>query len=174
MTGKLTIGVVGLVAVVFMLTGSVTGVLTWAPVLDEQIEQIKNSIKGVQMHEFRQAVEKADYDLIIDVREGEEYANGHIPGAINIPRGLLEFEIWKHVGYPGTTDTAKKIYLYCQDGRRAILCANALKDLGFSNVRAIVTDLDEWTIAGGTMASVEGSVQFESDPSDYNADYGGT
>ena len=174
MTDKLTIGLIGLVAIVFMITGIVTGVTMWPPVIDEQIEQVKDSIKGVPIHEFQQAVETADYDLIIDVREGEEYAAGHIPGAINIPRGLLEFEIWKHVGYPGTTDTTKKIYLYCRDGRRAIFCAKALKDVGFSNVRAVMMDLDEWTIAGGKMASVEGSVQFESDPSDYNVDYGAT
>jgi rhodanese-related sulfurtransferase len=174
MTGKLTIGLSGLVAALFMLTGSVSGVYMWPSVIEEQIEQARDSIKGVHMCEFQQAVEKADYDMIIDVREGEEYAAGHIAGAINIPRGLLEFEIWKHVGYPGTIDTTKKIYVYCRDGRRAILCAKTLQDLGFSNVAAIVMELNEWPLAGGKMAAIEGSVEFESDPSDYNVDYGGT
>jgi rhodanese-related sulfurtransferase len=189
MTGKLTIGLSGLVAALFMLTGSVSGVYMWPSVIEEQIEQARDSIKGVHMCEFQQAVEKADYDMIIDVREGEEYAAGHIAGAINIPRGLLEFEIWKHVGYPGTIDTTKKIYVYCRDGRRAILCAKTLQDLGFSNVAAIVMELNEWPfsnvaaivmelnewpLAGGKMAAIEGAVEFESDPSDYNKDYGGT
>ncbi len=174
MRSKLNIGLIGLMAVVFIIAGSATGVKMWPPVIDEQMEQVKDSITGAPIYEFQHAVEKGDYDLIIDVREGEEYAAGHIPGAINIPRGLLEFEIWKHVGYPETTDTTKKIYVYCRDGRRAILCAKALQDVGFSNVRAIMMDLEDWTLAGGTMAAVEGTVQFESDPSDYNADYGGT
>jgi rhodanese-related sulfurtransferase len=168
MTGKLTIGLSGLVAALFMLTGSVSGVYMWPSVIEEQIEQARDSIKGVHMCEFQQAVEKADYDMI------KEYAAGHIAGAINIPRGLLEFEIWKHVGYPGTIDTTKKIYVYCRDGRRAILCAKTLQDLGFSNVAAIVMELNEWPLAGGKMAAIEGSVEFESDPSDYNVDYGGT
>lgn len=171
MTGKLTIGLTGLVALMFMLTGSVMGVKMWPSVIDEQIEQVQESIREVYMCEFQQAVEKADYDMIIDVREKEEYTAGHVPGAINIPRGLLEFEIWKHVGYPDDPDTTKKIYVYCQDGRRAILCTKALQDLGFSNVAAIMMEFDEWPIAGGQVATIEGSVQFESDPSNYNIDF---
>ena len=67
MTDKLTIGLIGLVAIVFMITGIVTGVTMWPPVIDEQIEQVKDSIKGVPIHEFQQAVETADYDLIKEI-----------------------------------------------------------------------------------------------------------
>jgi rhodanese-related sulfurtransferase len=74
------------------------------------------------------------YDLIVDVREPGEYEDGYVPGAINIPRGLLEFLIWKKVGFPDNTDTGKKIYIYCRTGGRAALATKSLQDLGFINV----------------------------------------
>ncbi len=46
------------------------------------------------------AVVDEDEGLVIDVREPREYAMGHVPGAVNIPRGVLEFNIWKTMGYP--------------------------------------------------------------------------
>lgn len=171
MKGKIFIGMTGIAIALIMLTGSVRGVNMWPSLIDERIEQAQEEVKGVYLCEFQQAVEKGDYDMIIDVREGEEYAAGHVPGAVNIPRGMLEFDIWKHVGYPGTADLGKKIYLYCQDGRRAILCAQALQELGFTNVAALAMEFDEWPGAGGRIASIEGSVQFESDPVHYNLDF---
>ena len=62
---------------------------------------------------------------IIDVREPEEYAAGHIRSAINIPRGLIEFKIWENVGHPGKTDMDQKMYLYCKAGGRCALAARA-------------------------------------------------
>jgi len=100
------------------------------------------------MAEYRKVVDHPGNALIIDVREPAEYAAGHIPGAINIPRGLLEFQIWKHIGFPAKSEIGKPLYLQCSSGNRASLAAKSLKDLGFTDVTAAVMSLDDWQTAG--------------------------
>jgi phage shock protein E len=65
----------------------------------------------------------------IDVRSTEEYAEGHIPGAINIPHT----EIVERIGEV-TTDRDAPIYLYCRSGRRSDLARNALQQAGYTGV----------------------------------------
>jgi rhodanese-related sulfurtransferase len=86
--------------------------------------------------------------LIIDVREPQEFAAGHVPGAVNIPRGLVEFQIWKQVGFPAEPDTNRPVYLQCQNGNRASLAAQSLAELGFTNTTAVVMRFEEWQQAG--------------------------
>ena len=88
------------------------------------------------------------YDLIVGVRLPEEYEDGYVAGAIYIPRGLIEFTIWKKVGFPDNTDTGKKIYIYCRTGGRAALATKALQDLGFTNVVHVNMKIAEWEEAG--------------------------
>jgi rhodanese-related sulfurtransferase len=120
----------------------------WPAVVGQYVAKAKNSVTTVSMERFKTAVDKKDYDLIVDVREPAEYARGHLPGAINIPRGLLEFKIWKRVGFPEKTDTSKKIYIHCKTGGRAALSARALKELGFTGVIAVDMKIADWKSAG--------------------------
>jgi rhodanese-related sulfurtransferase len=93
-------------------------------------------------------VESPGDALLVDVREPGEFAAGHVPGAINIPRGVLEFQIWKQVGFPAGLDLNRTVILQCQSGNRASLAAQTLSDLGFTNTTAVVMSLDEWQKAG--------------------------
>ena len=78
----------------------------------------------------------------------EQYGTGHVPGAVNIPRGVIEFMIWKDVGFPHLTDKGRNIYLYCNTGGRASLSGRSLKELGFSNVTVVNMKLSDWIEAG--------------------------
>ena len=120
----------------------------WPENVDQKIAAAKSTTKVISMEEFHKLFEKKDYDLIIDVREPEEYASGHLPGAINIPRGLLEFKIWKHIGFPRSTDANKRIYLYCKVGGRAILSTSSLTELRLTNAVAVNMKVDKWKGAG--------------------------
>ncbi|MCW5207528.1 rhodanese-like domain-containing protein [Desulfobulbus sp. US2] len=120
----------------------------WPENVDQKIADVKKTTKVISMEEFHKLFEKKDYDLIVDVREPGEYASGHLPGAINIPRGLLEFKVWKHIGFPKNTDANKRIFLYCKVGGRAILSANALTGLGLTNAVAVNMKVDKWKGAG--------------------------
>ncbi|MBT5218488.1 MAG: rhodanese-like domain-containing protein [Woeseia sp.] len=89
-----------------------------------------------------------DNPVVIDVREPDEFARGAIPGAVNIPRGVLEFELKQHPvlncePHPVVVMPEQPIYLYCRSGGRSALAAASLQTMGFANV---------WSLAGGYCA----------------------
>ncbi|WP_018412119.1 rhodanese-like domain-containing protein [Methyloversatilis thermotolerans] len=86
-----------------------------------------------------------DADALIDVREGDEYTTGHLAGALNIPRGVLEFRI---SAMPGLEGRDRTLVLYCKTGGRAALAACALHDMGYLNVKSIAGGIEAWSEAG--------------------------
>lgn len=96
---------------------------------------------------------------VIDVREPGEYATGRIAGAINIPRGVLEFEVDGHPAVNCHKDPAlghreQPVVLYCRSGGRSALAAEALLRLGFSQPLSLTGGFVGWVEAGG---AVEGA-----------------
>jgi rhodanese-related sulfurtransferase len=90
---------------------------------------------------------------VVDVREPDEFAEGHIPGAVNIPRGLLEFEVDGHPAVNYQTAEAlshreRPIVLYCLSGGRSVLAADALLRLGFVNPMSLEHGVLGWADAG--------------------------
>ena len=90
---------------------------------------------------------------LIDVREPAEYAAGHIRGAINIPRGVLEFEVDGHpavncVKDPALAHREAPIMLACRSGGRSALAADALRALGFAEPLSLAGGFNGWTAAG--------------------------
>ena len=67
--------------------------------------------------------------VLIDVRSAEEYASGHLRGAVNIPHDRITDEIGSVAA-----DKSARIILYCRSGRRAETALNALKSAGYENV----------------------------------------
>jgi len=80
---------------------------------------------------------------VIDVRDPDEYRDGHIDGATNISRGFLEFRVGTAVSDPATP-----IVLYCQTGLRSVLAAKALKELGYSTVINLQGGYQKWVQSG--------------------------
>lgn len=83
-------------------------------------------------------------DVLIDIREADEFRPGHIPGAINIPRGILEFKL---SNTPELEDRGLKIVLYCKTSGRAALAAVSLQQMGYSQVFSIAGGFDAWSEA---------------------------
>ena len=90
-----------------------------------------------------------DADVLVDVREADEYAAGHLPGAVHISRGLLEF---KFSANPALQSRDLKIVLYCKTSGRAALSAAALHEMGYLNVQSIAGGFDAWVAAGQSVA----------------------
>jgi len=90
-----------------------------------------------------------DADVLIDVREADEFAAGHLSGAVNIPRGLLEFKL---SASPALQSRDLNIVLYCKTSGRAALSAAALHEMGYLNVRSLAGGFDAWAAAGKPVA----------------------
>ncbi len=94
--------------------------------------------------------------VLVDVREPAEYGTGHIEGAINIPRGVLEFEIRASAELDNVTDPAlavrdRPLVLYCRSGGRAALAAESLGRMGFTRVVSLAGGIGAWREGGGAV-----------------------
>ncbi len=152
MKQKITLPLVGIL-IFCLMSPALSSSANWPPIVGELVAEAKKSVKTIDMAAFKVAVDEKEDALIVDVRVPDEYATGHIAGAINIPRGLIEFMIWGKVGFPDKTDMSKKIYLYCKGGHRCTLAAKSLQDLGFTNVFAVDMKLSDWINAGYPLSS---------------------
>ncbi|MYZ51976.1 rhodanese-like domain-containing protein [Malikia spinosa] len=86
-----------------------------------------------------------DADVLLDVREAEEFAAGHLPGAIHASRGLLEFKL---SGSPQLASRDLSFVIYCKTSGRAALAAVAMREMGYLNVKSIAGGFDAWAAAG--------------------------
>ena len=107
------------------------------------VAQAKQNTQEIALDHAEQAIRNAD--VLIDVREADEFATGHLPGAVLMPRGLLEFKL---SASPALADRALKVVLYCKTSGRAALAAQSMKDMGYLNVQAIAGGFDAWLAAG--------------------------
>ena len=103
----------------------------------------KSQIHEISVQQAEEAIRSAD--VLIDVREADEYQAGHIPGAIHASRGLLEFKL---SSTPALTSRDLKVVLYCKTSGRAALAALAMHDMGYLQVQSIDGGFDAWTSAG--------------------------
>jgi phage shock protein E len=80
--------------------------------------------------------------VILDVRTPEEFAEGHVPGAVNIPHDKLADRIGELMGAQ-----KKEVVLYCRSGRRAALAAETLTLHGFDKLLHLEGDMQKWSEA---------------------------
>ncbi|HXM86000.1 MAG TPA: rhodanese-like domain-containing protein, partial [Solirubrobacteraceae bacterium] len=97
----------------------------------ELLRQVKSQIEEVDPSEVAELMHEGV--AIIDVRETDEYATGHLPGAKHVPRSYLETRIEGIV-----PDRSSQVILYCASGNRSAYGARTLEqDLGYENVRSM-------------------------------------
>ncbi len=94
---------------------------------------------------------------VIDVREPGEYQTGHLPNAVNIPRGVLEFKIGDNATF---ANKDLPIVLYCKTGGRAALAAVNLQRMGYQQVRSLSGGLDGWVSGGQQVVTHPETTQF--------------
>lgn len=87
--------------------------------------------------------------LLIDIRDLAEFQRGHIPGAVHISRGMLEFDILPALEKQGITVPPDEcdIVLYCGTGGRSALAAKSLDAMGFQNVKSMDGGIVAWAEA---------------------------
>jgi rhodanese-related sulfurtransferase len=111
------------------------------------VAKTKATIKECSVKEVRNSQNAGT--VLIDIRELAEFQRGHIPGAILIPRGLLEFEILPALQRCAIDNPPEEcdIVLYCGTGGRSALAAKSLDDMGFQNVKSMDGGIVAWAEA---------------------------
>lgn len=112
------------------------------------VAEAKAQVVEVPLERAEDAVRGAD--VLIDVREADEYQAGHIPGAVHISRGVLEFKL---SGTPALASRDLKVVLYCKTSGRAALAAQSLRAMGYLQVESLAGGFDAWAAAGKPVAS---------------------
>lgn len=102
----------------------------------------KQTIHEIDPETAKNSLEKY---LILDVREPAEFAAGHLPDAVNIPRGVLEFKISNHSSFQ---NQPADILVYCQTGGRSALATEALLKLGYTNAVSMAGGFNLWQASG--------------------------
>jgi len=105
----------------------------------ELLQKVKREIKEISPQEAHQKVKSNSSVTLIDVREPEEWDGGVVPGALTIPRGLLELQIEDDV-----PSRDREIIVYCAGGVRSALAAKALHQLGYKNVASMTGGFNGW------------------------------
>jgi sulfur-carrier protein adenylyltransferase/sulfurtransferase len=108
------------------------------PSYREFLQQVKGEIDEIDAAEAV-ALRDDESSLFVDVRELSEWDEGHIPGAIHVPRGHLESRIEQAV-----PDRDAHLILYCASGNRSALAAKALGELGYENVASLSGGFTDW------------------------------
>lgn len=115
------------------------------------VAEAKARIEEVNIEQLEQAL--GTDALIIDTREPAEYADHRIAEAINLPRGVLEFQLANHpsVAASGCAPEValeqlrtRPTYLICRSGGRSALAADALQAMGLEKVYSVAGGMQAW------------------------------
>ena len=109
----------------------------------EVMAEARQSVPEWTPDEVRQRTSNGGGYTVLDVREKEEYREGHLPGSVSVPRGFLDMRIEETV-----PDKNAPIILYCAGGTRSLLAGRTLKELGYTNLVSMQGGFSAWKNAG--------------------------
>jgi rhodanese-related sulfurtransferase len=107
------------------------------------VNDAKKNVKETNVADVKQRIDSGERFLLVDVREDNEWAQGHVTGAVHMGRGIIERDIEESV-----PDSNAKIILYCGGGFRSALVADNLQKMGYSNVESMDGGWRGWIAAG--------------------------
>jgi sulfur-carrier protein adenylyltransferase/sulfurtransferase len=110
---------------------------------DQLVALAKKEIEEISPQELKQRMDAGEEFALVDVRERDEFVQGHLPDATFIPRGFLELQIEQH-----EPDRDKPVIIYCAGGVRSALAARNLKEMGYSNPISLIGGFNGWKNAG--------------------------
>src|SRR5688572_4221130 len=119
------------------------GNITSMKTLREMLAEARQVVPEEGPEDLARRLKSDTPPVVIDVRDPDEYRDGHIEAATNISRGFLEFRVGTAV-----TDPSTPVVLYCQTGLRSVLAAKALKELGYQNVINLQGGYQKWAQSG--------------------------
>ncbi|MGO9263894.1 MAG: molybdopterin-synthase adenylyltransferase MoeB [Candidatus Binataceae bacterium] len=106
------------------------------------LDEARSTIKQIDIDEARRMLERPG-TVLVDVRESDEWRQGHIPQAVGIPRGFLELRIEEKV-----PDHKAPVILQCASGTRSLLAARSLHEMGYENLFNLNGGFNAWKDRG--------------------------
>lgn len=110
---------------------------------DQLVAKLKKEIGEIDAHELARQLKSDKPVKLIDIREPDEWAQGHVPGAVHIPRGYLELQVENHA-----PRRDQPIAVMCAGGTRSLFGARDLAALGYTNVVSVAGGFNGWKNAG--------------------------
>lgn len=113
--------------------------------LSDYVAEAKKLVDEVSPFEARKLAESGEW-LVLDVREPDEFEDGHIPGAVNISRGFLEVkaDATHHKRDERLQNRNQKVLCYCGGGIRSLMAAKTLHEMGFEEVLSMEEGWTGW------------------------------
>jgi rhodanese-related sulfurtransferase len=107
------------------------------------VQDAKKHVKETNVADVKKRMDAGEKLLLVDVREDNEWAKGHLPGAVHLGKGIIERDIEQRV-----PDTGAKLILYCGGGFRSAIAAENLQKMGYTNVESMDGGWKGWLEAG--------------------------
>ena len=107
------------------------------------VKEAKTRIKEEDFRDIKKKLDAGDKMILVDTREDNEWARGHLPNAVHLGKGVIERDIEKAI-----PDKNETIVLYCGGGYRSALAADNLQKMGYRNVISMDGGWRGWTEAG--------------------------
>ena len=107
------------------------------------VNDTKKRVRETNVADVKRRMDAGEKFVLVDVREESEWAQGHLPGAIHLGKGIIERDVEQRV-----PDTGARIILYCGGGFRSALAADNLQKMGYRSVESMDGGWRGWTGAG--------------------------
>jgi len=114
-----------------------------APQFLKLVNEAKKKVKETNVADVKRRADAGEKFILVDVREDNEWAKGHLPGAVHLGKGIIERDIEQRV-----PDANTNLILYCGGGFRSALVADNLQRMGYNNVESMDGGWKGWLEAG--------------------------
>ena len=112
------------------------------------VDAVRGSVNEMTLQEWLEQRSEDGVSVLVDVREDNEWARGHLPAAEHLGRGVLERDVVRR--FPNK-DTP--LVLYCGGGYRSLLAAKSLQSMGYTRVWSLMGGYKAWLAWEGTSTS---------------------
>ena len=107
------------------------------------VKDAKSRVREADFREVKKRLDNREKMVLVDVREDNEWARGHLPGAIHLGKGVIERDIERAI-----PDKGAVLVLYCGGGYRSALAGDNLMKMGYTNVISMDGGWRAWVEAG--------------------------
>ena len=114
-----------------------------AKTFEQLMSEARKEVKELSVQQVKDVLGKNGKHLLLDVREKEEYREGHLEKAVSLPRGFLEIKVEATIPNKSTP-----VIAYCAGGVRSLLAAKAMKEMGYKEVISMSGGYAAWKAAG--------------------------